>query len=276
MAPAKGRPGKGGKRPRRPEKGPTRALVPVVAGGLWALALIGALSVSSLLTAVVLIPTALIATVSGLRATEPRRPARSRSAARIPLVLVVALAGAALDPLAALIGPYEAGAMLAVSVGAVSALVVGSSYSWSARPLRAVGARLTAGVAPAVAVTSVMVARHQGAGLVLAMVCATLAYDAGAFLMGHSRTPLGGPVGVVFGVASVAVVGVFVAAVTNPPFSGSRPVIVFALLAAAAPAGVRLGSLVSGTGRLPALRRLDSWLLVAPLWVLMTALLLHR
>ena len=133
-----------------------------------------------------------------------------------------------------------------------------------------------AALAPAVAATSVVVARHQGSNLALALVVALLAYDVGAFVMGNSRTALGGPVGVVFGLLSVAVVAVFVAALMDPPFSGSRPWLVFAAVAVSAPLGVRLGQMVAGGERLPAVRRVDSWFLAAPVWVLAAVLLLHR
>lgn len=258
---------------------PTRALVAVTAAVLWAIALVVAVALSSFLTALLLGAVAVVATASGIRATDGRARTRSRgkgrSASRRPsTVLVVALAAAALDPLVALAGPVAALAVILLSVGAIAAMVLSSGYAASARPLRAVGSRLLAALAPAVAATSVVVARHQGSDLALALICAALAYDAGAFLMGNSRAPLGGPVGVAFGVLSVAVVAIFVAAVMNPPFFGSRPWVVFALVAVAAPVGVRLGQMVGE--RLPAVRRMDSLLVAAPVWVVASALLLHR
>lgn len=282
-AAAKSRSGESGPaRTRRgsasPEAKPVRAVLPVAGGLLWAVALVGSVAVSSFLTAVLLGVVAVVATASGMRASEtgPRGRSRSKSRSRRPpTVLVLALGAAALDPLVALAGPFAAVAVLLVSEGVVGAMVLSSGYAASARPLRSVGSRLVAAIGPAVAATSVVIARHQGSTLALALVTAVLAYDAGSFLMGNSRTPLGGPVGVTFGVISVAVVAVFVAAVMNPPFNGSRPWIVFALVAAACPMGVRLGQLL-GKERLPAVRRMDSLLVTAPLWVLSAALLLHR
>jgi hypothetical protein len=190
--------------------------------------------------------------------------------------LVAALAASVLDPLVALGGPYLALAVLVVSTGVIAALVLVSGYAASARPLRSVGARLVVGVAPSVAVTSVVVARHQGSSLALALVAAALAYDAGSFLMGHGRSAVGGWLGVVFGVASVAVVAVFVAALMDPPFSGSKPWVGFGAVAVLAALGVRLSQAAAGGARLPAVRRLDSLWLAAPVWVVLSALLLHR
>ncbi|HET6964609.1 MAG TPA: hypothetical protein VFH58_07520 [Acidimicrobiales bacterium] len=264
----------------------------VGAGVLWGLVVVGALAASSLLTAVVLIPVAAIATASGVRAAEgrgrsrSRSPSRSRSggsgsraggrSARPSLLLMVSLAASVLVPLIALGGSLLALAGLVVTGGAIATLVLASGFAASARPLRAVASRLVAALAPVLGVTCVVVARHQGSTLALALVGATLAYDAGSFLMGNARTPLGGPVGIAFGVLSVAVVSVFVAAVMNPPFTGSRPWVVFVAVAVLAPLGVRLCQQAVGSERLPALRRLDSLCLVAPMWVLAAALLLHR
>lgn len=268
-APTRGRPAAGAARP-------TRAAIPVAAGVVWAVAFIGAVVLSSFLTAVLLGVVAVVATASGMRATETRPAGRRRSRSRRPsAALVLALAGALLEPLAALAGPFVALGAVLVLGGVVSVTVLSSGYAASARPLRAVGARLVAAVLPAVAAASVVVARHQGASLAVALVAAVLAYDLGAFVMGNPRTPLGGALGIVFGLVSVGVVAVFVAAVMNPPFQGSRPWVVFGLVALLAPLGVRLGQWV-GEERLPALRRVDSWLLAAPVWVLSAALLLHR
>ncbi len=259
----------------RPRVRPVPAIVPVGFGVLWAVVLLAALATSSLLTVVVLVPVAALATATGLRATEPRRRRRAKSR-RPSTLLLVALAASVLDPLVALGGPLLALAVLVVSGGAIAVLVLISGFSASARPMRLVAARFVASYAPALAVTSVVAARSQGSNLALAVVGATLAYDAGAFIMGNGRGALGGPVGVIAGMVTVTVVAVFVAAVMNPPFSGARPWVIFAGIALAAPLGVRLCEWPARGERLPAVRRLDSLSLVAPLWVAVVALVLHR
>jgi hypothetical protein len=136
--------------------------------------------------------------------------------------------------------------------------------------------RYLAVAGPIEAAICLIVARGQGASLGLALACAVLAFDAGAFVMGNGRSALGGPLGVAGGVASLAVVGVFVAAIMNPPFSGYRPWIVFGLMGLLAPAGVKLCELAIPAARLPALRRLDSLVLCAPVWVVCLAVLANR
>jgi hypothetical protein len=260
--------------------------VVVVGGALWAILLSAVLAESSFLTALVLIPMAGLATVTGVRAVEPkRRGRRGRSRGRQGKggqkrtwspVLVAGLTATVLDPLIALGGPILAFVALLVSFGVVARLALPAGFESAVRPLRDAAGLLSAAYGPALAVTSVVIARHQGSSLALALVAALMLYDAGACVMGHNRTAVGGPVGVVFGAASVTVVAVFAAAAMNPPFDGRKPWVMFALVAVLAPAGVKAVQLAVGDIRLPAVRRLDSWLLAAPTWVLMTALLLHR
>ncbi|MDA8043698.1 MAG: hypothetical protein M0Z30_00425 [Actinomycetota bacterium] len=250
-----------------------RAVVPVLAGVVWALLLLGALAVSSFLTVVVLVPVAVLATATGVRATESRRQRRSN---RPSTLLLVALVVCVLDPLVALGGTPIGLVALVLSAAGMSGQVVVSVFSASARPVRTAAVRVVAALTPTLAVTCVVLARHQGSTLALAMVGAVMTYDVGAFLMGNGRTALGGPVGVAFGALGVAVIAIFAAAIMDPPMSGVRPWVVFAVVAAAAPLGVRLCQWPAGRGRLPALRRLDSLSVVAPLWLVMATLVLHR
>lgn len=134
-------------------------------------------------------------------------------------------------------------------------------------------ARLVVTVGPAAAAASVVLARHQHTSGALALVTAGLAYDAGAFMMGNTRSASGGPVGVVFGLVSISVVAVFVAAMMVPPFSGARPWVVFSTVGALAAAGVWLCDRAVGGIRSPALRRVDSLVLAGPAWVICLAVL---
>jgi hypothetical protein len=251
--------------------------VPVVGGLVWGVALVGALLTSAPAAAILLAAVAAVATASGMRSSEPRaRRRRSPSALKGSLVRVAAIAASILAPLSALGGTAAGIAVLVVAVGAVAALVFTSGYASSVRPLRSAAGRFVAASAPTIAATSVVLARDQGATLAVALVGATLAYDAAAFVMGNGRTATGGPAGVLFGALSVAVVAIVVAAVMNPPFSGGRSWVVFGGLAASAALGVRLCEAVGAGDRLPAVRRLDSCWLAGPFWVLAAALLLNR
>jgi hypothetical protein len=238
-------------------------VVPVTAGVVWTLALLVAVATSSLATVVVMAPVGVLATVTAGRAASRRlrRPGLGASAA-----------AALVAPAAALAGPAEAIAALAGAAVVVALVVLGPGRPGSEHPGRVAVALL----GPTVAVTSVVVARHQGVTLALILVVAVLAYDAGAFLMGDAQRATGGWVGIVFGAASVAVTGIFAAALVDPPFGGVRPVVAFAGVALLAPVGVWMGQFASGGVRLPAARRLDSFFVSAPFWVVLTALLLHR
>ncbi len=258
---------------RRVTTRPVRAVVPAAAGLVWALALLGAVAASSLLTALVMLPVALLATATGIRATESKRKKRSH---RPSTLLLVALAVCVVDPVAALGGPLVGLAVGLASAGALAVMVMVSVFTVSVRPARTAASRLLVVLAPASAATGLVLARHQGSTLALFLVLAVLAYDVAAFVMGNGRSAWGGPVGVGFAAVGVAVVAVFASAILDPPMSGSRPWLMFAVLAAAAFLGVRLCQWAVGAQRLPALRRLDSLSAAAPAWFVMAAVVLHR
>jgi hypothetical protein len=75
---------------------------------------------------------------------------------------------------------------------------------------------------------------------------------------------------------TVAAVGLFVSAVIAPPFSGSRPWVVFGLGAVACPLGVLAAVKTTRGEILQALHRIDSLVLAGPAWVAATSLVLHR
>lgn len=246
----------------------------MVGGLIWALALLAAVGAAPATAEVVLIPVAVVASVSASRAVAAAGAPRARGRrAGTPGrgLAVTAAAGSVGVPLAALAGPAVAVPALVVLVLLVAAAGAGPSSDAATRLSTVV---VVAG--PALAAMSVVLARHQSASHALALVAATLAFDAGAFMMGNGRTPSGGPVGLASGLVSVAVVAVFVAAVMNPPFSGSRPWLIFAVVGIAAAVGVKLCERAVSRTRVPALRRLDSLMLAAPAWVIALSLLPRR
>jgi hypothetical protein len=82
----------------------------------------------------------------------------------------------------------------------------------------------------------------------------------------------------VAGVASIAALTLFVAAVLAPPFTGASPWLLGGAAALLAPVGPVVARWVTGDkdAPVPALRRLDSLFLVGPAWVAGVALVLHR
>ena len=104
----------------------------------------------------------------------------------------------------------------------------------------------------------------------VALLLAVSAYETGDYLVGSgSRTKFEGPIA--GGVATMVVV-LTVAAVGLPPFEISNALQFGLLGAALCPAGQVVGSLVlpAAAAPAPALRRLDSWLLLAPTWAWLT------
>lgn len=233
----------------------------VIMGVLWAALLGAATEAGQLATAVVVVPVAVIAAVSTVRAVAP---ARAGASPAVP----AAVTAAVVLPLAALGGLTVAvviGVLIAAGAAAVLAMNSRRGFPY---------AGLVAALAPAVAAASVVAARGQGLSEGLTLIAAVCLYDMASFLTGTS--PQGGPAGVIVGMITVGVLAVFVSAVVVPPFSGRNPWILLGLVAVLAPAGVLGAGRLASKARLPALRRLDSLILAGPAWVIGVALLLHR
>ena len=109
------------------------------------------------------------------------------------------------------------------------------------------------------------------ANAALLLVAFVSAYEAGDFLVGTgSSNAIEGPLS---GLVALAVVG-FVARVLAPaPFTTTSVVLFAALAAVCCPLGQILAAAIlpRGSAWAPALRRLDSYLLAAPLWLLLLA-----
>ncbi|HEX2064347.1 MAG TPA: hypothetical protein VHE80_07990 [Acidimicrobiales bacterium] len=179
--------------------------------------------------------------------------------------------GAAVVVVGAAAGPVPAAAAAGVVVVAIflNGLVPGGRHT---DPLAT--ALITLAVAAAAAGPVLLRVEE---GFLPAMVLFTYAgvHDASAYVVGSgASTNWEGPAA---GMASIGAVTLAVAAVLVPPFRGASPVLLGALAAVLAPLGPYMGSLLvrDGHARVPALRRLDSLLLLGPLWSLVAALLLR-
>jgi hypothetical protein len=125
------------------------------------------------------------------------------------------------------------------------------------------GPGLVMGLAGAAAVQSARV--ENMAFLFLFVAIST--YDAGDFLCGaESRSRLVGPL---CGILGIAVVTVVMYVAQPPPFEGAQTAWVGLVLALACPAGQWLGSwlLPTATTKAPGLRRLDTWSVAGPAFV---------
>lgn len=208
----------------------------------------------------------------GLAAWQGARGWHRRSWRAVPVLAgtgALALAGAALAGPVALVATV--GAIAVVAVGARRA-ALRFGQAGSGRPRSRISPLLTLGLAcagGAPAAGAVLSARG-GWPVVVALLGLAVAYDAGSYLVGTGAT--GAWEGSVAGVASMLPVVLVVAAVASP--RGFGPWLLGLTAAALAPAGARLGRILRGQARAPALGRLDSLILLAPVWAALAPWLL--
>jgi molybdopterin synthase sulfur carrier subunit len=179
-----------------------------------------------------------------------------------PIVLAAAAIAGAL-PIAA---SFDANAMAGVVAAGVVVALVSRIRTTTLAPSRDVALTLAVGVPVGLAAAAPVLVRHTGiaaALLLLAMVCA---YDAGAYLVGTgASSPWEGPAA---GIAALVPLTIFAQVVLLPPFVGAQPLFLGLLAAVLAPCGPVAASALLGdrNAHAPALRRLDSLLLLGPLW----------
>lgn len=179
-----------------------------------------------------------------------------------PMALAAGAMGACL-PVAA---SFDAGAMIAVVLGGLLVTFVTRLRVPTRAPSRDIALTMVIGVAIGLAAASPVLVRHTGIAatlLLLAMVCS---YDAGAYLVGTgASSPWEGPAA---GIAALIPLTIFAEVGLVPPFAGAQPLFLGLLAAVLAPAGPVAASALLGdrNAHAPALRRLDSLMLLGPLW----------
>ena len=113
-------------------------------------------------------------------------------------------------------------------------------------------------------------------GAAVTLVLLVAAYEVGDYVVGSgASSSVEGPVA---GIVAIAATCLLVAVLRVPPFDGA-PVFVFGGFAAlGCPLGQVLGSalLPSADAHAPALRRLDSLLLLGPAWPILVGILLEQ
>jgi hypothetical protein len=168
-----------------------------------------------------------------------------------------------------------AGPIPTIAISIVVAVAILAAATLGPRGDPGPARRLLIVLLPAAGASGLVLSRAQGLppGMVLAgMICV---YDSAAYLIGtDAKWPWEGPAA---GLASVAALTVLVAAVLAPPFRGSSPWLLGGLAAILAPLGpgVARQLIKDRAARVPALRRLDSLLLLGPAWAVAAALLAH-
>ena len=225
-------------------------------GLLWFVVMLTAVVLGSWAVAVVL------ALVCGAAASQSA--AAWRQAVRRPHQVVAGLSGVAL-PLAAAVGTGMLG--LVAIVAAAAALLAAATDGRRRSPLIAdAGLTLQCGYVVGLAGASFVIIRHLEIGAAVSLLLLLCAYDVGDFLVGTgANTPVEGPVA---GIAAVVVVTFAIGVFAFPPFDMGSAWVFGGMAAALCPLGqvVATALLPSPDARVPALRRVDSLLLVGPLW----------
>lgn len=185
-------------------------------------------------------------------------------------VAPVTVFGAALLPLAAIAGPV--GVATAAVLVALAAVVAARPPKQS-RPV-SLRATVLVPLLVGLAAASPVLLRADSvvpAFVLLLLVCV---YDASVYVVGSGSTNAWeGPTA---GAAFIAAVTLAVAAVFVPPFRGASPWLLGVLAAVLAPIGPYVASalLSEPSFKAPGLRRLDSLLVLGPLWAVVALLLL--
>lgn len=187
-------------------------------------------------------------------------------------LLSVAAGIAAVLPLGAIAGPR---AMTAAAVVAVVVTLLARTVVQTKAPARDVGLTLAIGVVIGLAAASVVLLRTMGLHAPLLLLAFAAAYDVGAYLVGTGASSAWeGPAA---GIATMIPVTMLSAVILVPPFPEGAPLLLGLLAAILAPCGPLAGSVLLGErdANAPVLRRLDSLLVMAPIWAWVAAAFLR-
>lgn len=236
-------------------------------GVLWAIVTVSAAAAGPAWLAAWLAPTAGLAAAQVAR-SRANRPGRSGGG---PMVGVAGAGAMGLSAAAAVSLTVVAAAVGVMAAGTLAYALLNSRERFGGEWLRVAGASIAVGGAGA---APVLLRHANGLTPVLVLLAYAMAYDASTYVVGTgAATGWEGPAA---GIAAVGTVTLSVAAFLSPPFRGSSPWLLGALAAVLAPIGPMVASAFPGDPkvRVPALRRLDSLLVMGPLWAAAATLLL--
>ena len=171
-------------------------------------------------------------------------------------------------PLAAALGTASFG--LVAMVAAWVALAAAGLDRHRHRTIWAdAGLTLRSGYPVGLAAGAMLVIRHLEIGAAVSLVLLMFAYDLGDFIVGtEASSPVEGPIaGMVAAMVIAFALGVF----TVPPFSLGSALVFGGLAAALFPLGQLTATelLPAATARAPSLRRIDTLVLAAPVWMVL-------
>ena len=207
----------------------------------------------------------LFAVVAAIAAMQTSRSWVESNRRATPLLSGVA---AAVVPVASIAGPigFGAGIAVAIAIALVGSVVLRSDI--------VVGLR--SAILPAIAAGSVVLIGRTDMGALVVLLVLVSAYETGDYLMGsEAGSVFEGPLS---GIAAVLVVTFAEAVFQLGPFETRAGWVFGGLVAVLAPLGAPLASALAPSAESagPALRRLDAWLVVAPVWGLMLINYLSR
>jgi hypothetical protein len=204
----------------------------------------------------------LVAAAAGLQASAAWRRAGRRTNQ------IVAGAGALALAFAATLGIGLTGLAALVFVGtAFAAAVVVPSRRMP--PVVAAAITVRCGFFVGLAAASAVFLARTDSGALITLVVLVSGFEVGDYLVGTgAATAVEGPIA---GIAAVVVLTFAVAVFQFPPFDGTSAWVFGGLAAVLAPLGRFVAPVLvpPGAERVPALRRLDSYLLAAPVWAFM-------
>ncbi len=201
-----------------------------------------------------------LAACAAVAALQGTRRWHHRDEAPLPVV-AAGLAGGL--PLAAVAG-LEA-TVVALGLAVMAALAIRALVP-SATAIRDLALSFVLGLPVGLAAMSVVLLAGEQLRAAILLLALAAAYDLGAFLVGSgSSSWWEGPVA---GVACIVPVTLFASVVLAPPFSTGSPLLLGLVAAVLAPLGPPAArAVVDGPpGTVPALARLDSLLVMAPVW----------
>jgi hypothetical protein len=183
----------------------------------------------------------------------------------------VAGASAAAIGMSAVLGARLTG-LVVLLVVVVALVVAGMRATRRSSILAGAGLTLQACLLPGITAAGVVLSMRYEIGAVLLLLFFVCAFDLGDFLVGSGAdSVIEGPIA---GGAAILVVTAIAAVVKAPPFHGAGVWAFGVLAVVACPAGQIVGGLLlpDATVRAPALRRLDSLLVIGPLWAWLVGL----
>lgn len=239
----------------------------ITLGVAWFLGLVAAITVEPRLVAIFVIPAAAIAALQIAHAWKHETTLDRHLAAALDHQLTAAVAVLVVLP-AVLGNVLWFGAGVVLGTLAVAAYAGATLGERSDQPVFFAEITIRSAVPVAVAAGSLILLAATHTGVFVALVCLVSAYEAGDFLVGSGA--LNDVEGPAAGVVAVGIVGAGVWLLPPEPLTASIVPFFVAMTALACPVGQVFGSalLPRGDAWAPGLRRLDSYLLAAPLWLL--------